>query len=252
MWEERKFPICIVSAFFFLGKVYRMVYRNGHHSVMNPEMIKSNHLLCSRIAITKTAIIFLIVSVSIVIYSLKSSVTSSNSFQGFGLPLFYHFLSIFKTNWVFTYHILYKSFLLLVKKQWYPPWSWNALGSFCSHYFLFLKCPSSSPFSLYQNLTYLLRLRSKLTFPPKLGPHQLTVLLSFSEGLRHFCYSLGTWQSMSIVILVYTSFLPSKQLVPNKCFLIILLMLPIIHQKLPQMFKNKIYFISLRNIECLL
>lgn len=162
---------------------------------MNSAMIKSNHLLCSRIAITKTIVILIILCafsftvwkvLSLPVIHVRALVFHFHTF------FFYHFLPIFKTNWVFIYHILCKSLFLTVgKKTKIPNLILKHLGKFCSHYFLFLKCSSSSSFSFYQNLAYLPRLRPKLTFPPKLGLQQVTVLLSFSEIPGHFYQSLN-------------------------------------------------------------
>lgn len=43
-----------------------------------------------------------------------------------------------------------------------------------------------------------------------------------------------------LLIFMYTSFLLSKQLVPNKCFLVILLILSVIYHEVSEIYKNKI------------
>ena len=113
----------------------------------------------------------------------------------------YH-LSILKTSWGFTYHILLKSLFLTVgTNQWCPTLSCNTLGSFCSCYFLSLKFSSSSPFSFYQNLTYLLRLTQILPFllslpgPCLISPSfiQFPVITATTNAfLSSLDYSCGT------------------------------------------------------------
>lgn len=119
------------------------------------------------------------------------------------------------------------------------------LGKICSHYFLSLKCLSSSPFSLYQNLTNLPRLGSKISFKV----FQLTPTQSFScLSLKAFHLTLNIVCLMLLMTYVYikTAYAAytSKLSVPSKCFLIILLMLSIVYHEFSQMYKNEMYFIQ--------